>query len=62
MDHDQILISQLKVCLFSYKLLFEVKKVDVRLNKNLKLKFTLMCFDSVHPTHPSNTVGKYTIS
>ena len=57
---NQIYISQLSASLFFYKLLFEVKKIDVRLNKTLKLKFTLMLFDSVYPTRPSDTVTKYT--
>ena len=46
--------------LFFYKLLFEVKKIDVRLNKTLKLKFILMFFESVHPKRPSDTVNNYT--
>ena len=54
-------LSFKKVSLFFYKLLFEVKKIDVRLNKTLKLKFILMFFDSVYPTRPSDTVTKYTI-
>ena len=37
------------------------KKIDVRLNKTLKLTFILMLFDSVYPTRPSDTVTKYTI-
>ena len=57
---NQTYISQLSASLFFYKLLFEVKKIDVRLNKTLKLKFTLMLFDSVYPTRPSDTVTKYT--
>ena len=59
--HNKIYISQLSTSLFFYKLLFEVKKIDVRLNKTLKLKFILMFFDSVYPTRPSDTVTKYTI-
>ena len=58
---NQIYISQLSTSLCFYKLLFEVKKIDVRLNKTLKLKFILMFFDSVYPTRPSDTVTKYTI-
>ena len=58
---NHIYISQLSTSLFSYKFWFEVKKTDVRLNKTLKLKFTLMLFDSVYPTRPSDTVTKYTI-
>ena len=58
---NQIYISQLSTSLCFYKLLFEVKKIDVRLNKTLKLKFILMLFDSVYPTRPSDTVTKYTI-
>ena len=58
---SQIYISQLTAYLRFYKLLFEVKKIDVRLNKTLKLKFILMFFDSVYPTRPSDTVAKYTI-
>ena len=53
---NQIYISLLNASLFFYKLLFEVKKIDVRLNKTLKLKFILMLFDSVYPTRPSDTV------
>ena len=58
---NQIYISQLSAALFFYKLLFEVKKIDVRLNKTLRLKFILPLFDSVYPTRPSDTVAKYTI-
>ena len=58
---NKIYMSQLSTPFFSYKLLFEVKKIDVRLNKALKLKFILMFFDSVYPTCPSDTVTKYTI-
>ena len=58
---NQTYISQLSMSFFSYKLLFKVKKIDVRLNKTLKLKFILMFFDSVYPTRPSDTVAKYTI-
>ena len=58
---NQIYISQLSTSLRFYKLLFEVKKIDVRLNKTLKLTFILMLFDSVYPTRPSDTVTKYTI-
>ena len=36
-------------------------KIDVRLNKTLKLKFMLIFFDNVYPTRPSNTVTKHTI-
>ena len=57
----QIYISQSTTSLFSYKLLFEVKKVDVRLKKTLKLKFILMFFDNFYPTRPSDTVTKYTV-
>ena len=57
---NQIYISQLSASLFQ-KLLFKVKNIDVRLNKTLKLKFILMCFDSAYPTHPSDTVTKCTI-
>ena len=57
----QIDISQLSTSLFTYKLLIEIKKIDVRLNKTLKLKFILMFFDNVYPTHPSATVIKCTI-
>ena len=59
--NNQIYILQLSPSLFFYKLLFEVKKIDVRLNKTLKLKFILMCFDIVYPTRPSNTMTKYTV-
>ena len=41
-----------------YKVLFEVKKIDVRLNKTLKLK---LLFDSIYRTRSSNTVTKYRI-
>ena len=58
---NQTYISQLSASLFFYKLLFEVKKIDVRLNKTLKLKFILMFFDSVYSTRPSDTGTKYTI-
>ena len=58
---NQIYISQLSASLFFYKLLFEVKKIDVRLNKILKLKFVLTFFYSAYPTCPSDTVAKYTI-
>ena len=37
------------------------QKIDVKLNKTLKLKFILMFFDSVYPTRPSDTVAKLTI-
>ena len=60
-DGNQICISQLSTSLYSYKLLFEFKKNDMRLNKTLKLKFILMLFDSVYPTRLSDTVTKYTI-
>ena len=59
MDY-QIYISQLSASLFFYKLLFEVKKIDVRLNKILKLNFILMFFDRVYPTRSSDTVTRYT--
>ena len=55
-----IYISQLSMSLFFYKLLLQVKKIDLRLNKTLKL--VLMFFDSVYPTRPSDTVTKYLIS
>ena len=55
------LISQLSTSLFFYKLLFEVKKIDVRLNKTFKLNFILMFFDRVYPTRPSDTVTRYTV-
>ena len=54
-------ISQLSTSLCFRKLLFEVNKINVRLNKTLKLKFILMLFDSVYPTRPFDTVTKYTI-
>ena len=34
----------------SYKLLFEIKKIDMRLSKTLNLKFMLMFFDSLSAT------------
>ena len=37
------------------------KKIDVRFNKTLKLKFILMLFDCIYPTRPSYIVTKYTI-
>ena len=58
---DQMYISQLSASSSFYKLLFKVKKIDVRLNKTLKLKFILTFFDSVYPTRPSDIVAKYTI-
>ena len=58
---NQIYISQLSTSLFFYQLLFELKKIDVRLNKTLKSKFMLTFFDSVYLTRPSNTATKYTI-
>ena len=54
-------ISQLSASLLFYKLLFKVKKIDVRLKNALKLKFILVFFDSVYPTRPSNNVTKYTV-
>ena len=59
--NNKIYISQLSTSLFFYKLLFEVKKIDVRLNKILKLNFILMFFDRVYPTRASDTVTRYTI-
>ena len=47
---NQICISQLITFLFSYKLLFEIKKIDMRLSKTLNLKFMLMFFDSLSAT------------
>ena len=58
---NQIYISQLSTSLFFYKLLFEVKRIDMRLHKIVKLKFILMFFDSAYPTRPSDNVTKYTI-
>ena len=58
---NQIYISQLSASLCFYKLLFEVKKNEMKLNKTLRLKFILMLFDSVYPIRPSDTVTKYTI-
>ena len=58
---NQKYISQLSTSLCFYKLLFEVKKIDMGLNKTLKLKFILILFDSAYPTLPSDTVTKYTI-
>ena len=54
-------ILQLSTSLYFYKLLFKFKKIDVRLNKALKLKSKLLFFDSVYPTRHSDTVTKYTI-
>ena len=59
--NNHIYISQLSTSLCFYKVLFEVKKTDVRLNKTLKLKFILMLFDSVDLTRSSDTVTKYII-
>ena len=58
---NQIYISQLITSLFSYKLLFKIKKIDMRLSKTLNLKFKLMSFDSVYPTSPFDKVTQYTI-
>ena len=58
---NQIYTLQVSTSLFFYKLLFEVKKIDVRLYKTLKLKFILVFFDSVYPTRPSDIVTKYTV-
>ena len=58
---NQKYISQLSASLCFYKLLFEVKKNEMKLNKTLRLKFILMLFDSVYPIRPSDTVTKYTI-
>ena len=58
---NQVHVSQLSRSLFFYKLLFEVKKIDVTLNETLKLKFILLLFDSVYPTRSSDTRTKYTI-
>ena len=55
---NKIYISQVSSSLRFYKLLFEVKKIDVRLNKTLKLKFILILFGSVYPTRPFDTVTK----
>ena len=45
---------------FSTSYYSKSKKIDVRLNKTLKLKFILMFFDDVYVTRPSDTVAKYT--
>ena len=58
---NQMYLSQLHTSLCFYKILFEVKKIDVRLNKTFKLKFILMLFDSFYLTCPSNKITKYTI-
>ena len=58
---NKIYISQLRKSLFFYKLLFEVNKIDVRLNKILTLNFILIFFDRVYLTHPSDTETRYTI-
>ena len=60
-DGQSDYISQLSASLLFYKLLFEVKKIHVRLNNTLKLKFILVFFDSVYPTRPPDTVTKYTV-
>ena len=58
---NHIYTLQLSTPLYFYKLLFEVKKIDVRLNETLKLKFKLLFFDSAYPTRPSDAVTKYAI-
>ena len=52
----------LSTSLFSYKLLLEIIKIDVRVNRTLKLKFMLILFDRVYARRPSDTVTKYTVS
>ena len=47
---NQIYMSQLSTSLFFYKLLFEVKKINMRLNKTVKLKFRLTFFGSTYLT------------
>ena len=54
--------SLLSTSLFFYKLLLKIIKIDVKVNKTLKLKFMLMLFDRVYPRRPSDTVTKYTVS
>ena len=56
---NQIYLSQFCRSSFSYKLLFEVKEIDVKPIKTLKSTFTLMF--SVYPSIPSYTVTKYKI-
>ena len=58
---NKMYISQFRTSLFFYKLLFKIKKIDVRFNKTLKLNFILMLFDRVYPTRPSDTVTRYAI-
>ena len=60
MDNHKYIL-QLSTSLRFYKLLFQVKKIDLRLNKSLKLKFISMLFYSDYATRPSDTVTKYTI-
>ena len=54
--------SLLSMSLFFYKLLLKIIKIDVKVNKTLKLKFMLMLFDRVYPRRPSDTVTKYIYS
>ena len=49
------------VLIFLQIIIRSQKKIDVRLNKTLKLKFMLMFLDSVYPTCLSDTVSKYKI-
>lgn len=53
---NQIYISQLSKSLILHRLFFEVKKVDVRLNEILILKFISFFFDSVYQTRPYDTI------
>ena len=59
--NNQINVSQLSMALLPYKVLFKVKKINVRFNKTLKLKFILIFFFTVYPTSPFDTVTKYKI-
>ena len=59
--NNKIYTSQLSTTLFFYNLLFKVKKIDVRLDKTLKLNFILMFFDIVYSTSLLDTVTRYTI-
>ena len=49
------------VTIFLQIIIRSKKKIDVKLNKTLKLKFMLMFFDSVYPARHSDTLIKYTI-
>ena len=58
---NQIYTSKLSQFLLFYKLLLEIKNIDLRLTNTVKLKFILVLFDSVYPTRVSDNVTKYTV-